>query len=132
MHKIPIQIRFSDIDRLGHINNSIYNQYLDVARLDYMNKTIAKLTDWDNKTIVLVHVACDFLQPTFMTDTIFVTTKITKIGNRSITMSQEIIDNQDNVKVKSISILSTLDVANNISFPVPEEWRKVIEEFESK
>jgi acyl-CoA thioester hydrolase len=131
MHRIPIQIRFSDIDRLGHINNSIYNQYLDVARLDYMNKTIGNLTDWDDKTIVLVHVACDFLQSTFMTDTIFVTTKITKIGNRSITMNQEIIDDKGNIKVKSISILSTLDVANNTSFPVPEEWIKLINEFEN-
>jgi acyl-CoA thioester hydrolase len=131
MHKIPIQIRFSDIDRLGHVNNSIYNQYLDVARLDYMNQTIGKLTNWDDKTIVLVHVACDFAQPTHMTDKIFVTTRIAKIGNRSVTMHQEIIDDKGNVKVKSLSILSTLDVKNNASFPIPEEWIKAIEEFEN-
>jgi acyl-CoA thioesterase FadM len=67
-----------------------------------------------------------------MTDTIFVTTQITKIGNRSITMNQEIIDDKGNVKVKSISILSTFDAANNTSFPVPDEWIKIINTFENK
>ena len=130
MHKISIQIRFSDIDRLGHVNNSIYNQYLDVARLDYMNKTIGKLINWNEKTLVLVHVANDFLQPTHIDDTIYVTTEVTKTGNRSITMSQQIVDDKGNVKLKSHSILSTIDVKNNISFPLPEEWIKAIEEFE--
>ena len=130
MHKIPIQIRFSDIDRFGHVNNSIYNQYFDVARLDYLNKTIGKLIDWNGKTMVLVHVANDFLQPTHLSDTIFVTTQIVKTGNRSIAMNQQIIDDKGNVKVKSHSILSTLDVRNNTSFPIPEEWIKAVEEFE--
>ena len=130
MHKIPIQIRFSDIDRFGHVNNSIYNQYFDIARLNYMNKTIGKFTDWNGKTIVLVHVSCDFLQSTYMTDKIFATTQIAKIGNRSITMNQEIVDDKGNVKVKSTSVLSTFDVKNNASFPIPAEWIKAIEEFE--
>jgi acyl-CoA thioester hydrolase len=130
MHKIPIQIRFSDIDRFGHVNNSIYNQYLDVARLDYLNKTIGKYNDWNSKTVVIVHVANDFLQPTHMTDTIFVTTQIVKLGNRSIAMNQQIIDDKGHVKIKSHSILSTLDVRNNTSFPLPDEWIKAIEKFE--
>ena len=132
MHKIPIQIRFSDIDILEHVNNSVYNQYFDVARLDYLNKTIRKFIDWNDKTVVLVHFECDFLLPTRIEDTIFVESKITKIGNRSFEMYQHIIDNKGNIKVKSRSVLSTLDIKINESFPLPDEWKKVIEDFEKE
>ena len=132
MHKIQIQIRFSDIDRLGHVNNSIYSQYLDVARLDYLKKTIEKFIKWDEKTIVIVHIDNDFLLPTLIDDTIFVTTEVVKIGNLSIDMNQQIIDDKGNVKVKSHCIFSTLDIRSNTSFPVPAEWKKSIEDFENK
>ncbi|MDR3226149.1 MAG: acyl-CoA thioesterase [Prevotellaceae bacterium] len=131
MHKIPIQIRFSDIDRLGHVNNSIYSQYLDVARLDYLNKTIRKFINWDEKTLVLVHIDSDFLQPTLITDNIFVITQTAQIGNRSISMNQQIIDDKGNIKMKSHCIFSTLDVKNNASFPIPAEWKRAVEEFEN-
>ncbi|MDR3286636.1 MAG: acyl-CoA thioesterase [Prevotellaceae bacterium] len=130
MHKIPIQIRFSDIDRLGHVNNSIYSQYLDVARLDYLNKTIRKFINWDEKTLVLVHIDSDFLQPTHINDNIFVITQTTRIGNRSIAMNQQIVDDKGNIKMKSHCIFSTLDVQNNISFPIPAEWKMAVEAFE--
>ncbi|MDR2125899.1 MAG: acyl-CoA thioesterase [Prevotellaceae bacterium] len=132
MHKIPIQIRFSDIDRLGHVNNSIYSQYLDVARLDYLKKTISKFIKWDEKIVVIVHIDNDFLLPTLIDDTIFVTTEIIKIGNRSIDMNQQIIDDRGNIKVKSHCVFSTLDVQSGTSFLIPDEWKKCIEKFESK
>jgi acyl-CoA thioester hydrolase len=130
MHKIQIQIRFSDIDRLGHVNNSIYSQYLDVARLDYLKKTIEKYIKWNEKTVVIVHIDNDFLLPTLIDDTIFVTTEVVRIGNRSIDMNQQIIDDKGNVRVKSHCVFSTIDVRSNTSFPIPAEWKKCIEDFE--
>jgi acyl-CoA thioester hydrolase len=132
MHKIPIQIRFSDIDRLGHVNNSIYNQYFDVARVDYLNKTIRKFIDWNDKTVVIVHFDCDFIIPTLIEDTVFVESKIVKVSNRSFEMHQQIVDNKGNIKVKSHSVMSTFDMKANASFPFPYEWRKVIEDFEKE
>ncbi|MDR2293487.1 MAG: acyl-CoA thioesterase [Prevotellaceae bacterium] len=132
MHKIQIQIRFSDIDRLGHVNNSIYAQYMDVARLDYLKKTIGKFIKWNEKTIVIVHTDSDFIIPTLIDDIIFVTTEVVKISNRSISINQQIIDDRGNIKVKSHCIFSTLDVRSNTSFFVPAEWKKCIENFEGK
>ena len=35
MQRTPIQIRFNDIDILGHVNNVMFGHYCDVARSDY-------------------------------------------------------------------------------------------------
>jgi acyl-CoA thioester hydrolase len=30
---MPMQVRFSDVDRFGHVNNAVYLSYLELARL---------------------------------------------------------------------------------------------------
>ena len=32
---MPIQIRFNDVDKFGHVNNTIYFQFYDTAKTDY-------------------------------------------------------------------------------------------------
>ena len=35
-HSIPMEIRFADIDSLGHVNNAAYLTYMEQARLRYV------------------------------------------------------------------------------------------------
>ena len=37
-HFIPIQIRFSDVDRLNHVNNACYLNYFELGRVKYFNE----------------------------------------------------------------------------------------------
>ena len=30
-HVLPIQIRFNDVDKFGHVNNTVYFQFYDTA-----------------------------------------------------------------------------------------------------
>ncbi|HRE23498.1 MAG TPA: thioesterase, partial [Bacteroidia bacterium] len=34
----PIQIRFSDIDWMGHVNNAVYLSYIEKARIDFSER----------------------------------------------------------------------------------------------
>jgi acyl-CoA thioesterase FadM len=34
---IPIQVRFSDLDALGHVNNVTYFTYFEIARVKYLD-----------------------------------------------------------------------------------------------
>jgi acyl-CoA thioester hydrolase len=40
--RTDIQVRFSDLDLLGHVSNSYYAQYFDLARVTFFRQ-IAKL-----------------------------------------------------------------------------------------
>ncbi len=53
--KTQIQIRFKDIDKLGHVNNSNHITYFEIARLDYFHElTQDELKiDWKNQGIIL-------------------------------------------------------------------------------
>lgn len=128
----PVQIRFNDIDIFGHVNNSVYNQYLDLGRLNYLYAILKEATAWSGKTLVVVHIENNYLIPTFLDDEVEVRTCIYEIGNKSVKMHQQIVDKTGNVKMDSRSVLSTFDAQTNASFPLPNEWRTKIEAFENK
>lgn len=121
--KIPLQIRFGDIDRLGHVNNAIYAQFFDIGRVMFLQKCIPEMGFFDT-TLVLVHLETDFVKPIFEKDSVYVETQIGKVGERSVEMVQEIKDDKDQVRSRCRGILSTLDMKTGHSFPMPDEWRK--------
>ncbi|HKM30920.1 MAG: acyl-CoA thioesterase [Bacteroidales bacterium] len=124
MQRTPIQIRFNDIDILGHVNNVMFGHYCDVARSDYFLNKTSPITDFqnDNKVLILVHTEYDFLAPCFFTDTLFVETYLEKTGEKSLHLLQEIVDEQGNVRVRSRSVMSTFDKSTGKSFPLAGEW----------
>lgn len=132
MYTIPIQIRFNDVDIFGHVNNSVYNQYLDLGRVGYFQSVLEEATQWHGKTIVLVRIENNYLLPTFLHDKIEVRTNVYEMGNRSVKMHQQVVDENGQIRLESYSVLSTFDSDTNASFLLPDEWRKKIEEHENQ
>ncbi|MDR0581637.1 MAG: acyl-CoA thioesterase [Prevotellaceae bacterium] len=131
MHKISIQIRFSDIDGIGHVNNAVYSDYFDIGRIHYFKEAFGQPPEWGKgKTLVLVHTEADYLQPVFLYDTIEVHTSVIETGHRSVKMKQYIVAADGSVRVEGYSVLSTYDMDTGQSFPLPEEWREKINLYE--
>ena len=45
-HVMPLQIRFNDVDKFGHVNNTVYFQFYDTTKTDYI-ATVCKGVDWE-------------------------------------------------------------------------------------
>ena len=43
---IKIQVRFSDLDTLGHVNNAVYLSYFEMARIAYFTPLLGENWDW--------------------------------------------------------------------------------------
>ncbi len=127
MKRTSIQIRFTDIDVFGHVNNDIYAELFDTARYTFIKDLLPDL-DPKGRSIVLVHLDTDFRKQILFTDRICVETWINKVGERSVGMGQRIVNEEDgSVHAESSSVLSTYDAALQQSFPMPEKWRKALE-----
>jgi len=63
--RFPINIRFSDFDSLGHVNNAVYLTYLEEARVKYFETVIEhhKEIDWWENGIILANISIDFRKP---------------------------------------------------------------------
>ena len=129
--KKSIQIRITDVDALGHVNNSVIFSYYDVGRLHYLTE-ITKNVQLEKIDIVIVRTECDFMDSIRYTDDIIVETKVIEIGNKSVKMMQRIVDNNTG-KIKStcLSILSGYDRKNNTSKEISDDFRKKVDDFEN-
>ncbi|MBR6374850.1 MAG: acyl-CoA thioesterase [Alloprevotella sp.] len=131
-HKMPIQIRFNDVDRYGHVNNNAYFSYYDLGKVDYFNAVmkhdIAKSTDI---VPVVVNLQADFFFPVFYGDDIVVETCISHIGSKSFTLAQRAV-NQDTGQVvcqcQTIMVCFSLEAKESV--PMPQSFREAIENFE--
>lgn len=128
---VPIQIRFNDIDALGHINNNVYFSFFDLGKSHYFEDLKASYVSWTDGLIVIARIEVDFIAPVFYKEQIVVDSKITKMGNKSAVFVQQIRNSvTDEIKCRSMSVVVTYNPKTMSPMPVPQIWRNAISEFE--
>jgi acyl-CoA thioester hydrolase len=130
-HQETIQIRFNDIDVLGHVNNAVQITYFDFGKVKYFEALKNQVIDWSGSELVMVNVNVDFFEPIFTSNQIVVKTKVCEIGNKSLKLIQMIKDYKTN-RVKSVcrSVMCGFDPKTNKSLLISDEWRDLINQFE--
>ena len=133
-HKIPIQIRFVDLDRLNHVNNACYLSFFELGRVKYFNELLAEIIDWNKNGFVLARTEIDHLEPIFLNDEVFCYTYVSKLGNKSLTIEnslRKMVNGKEVECAHGIGILVAMDYVNNQSIEIPEMWRIRIKKYES-
>lgn len=131
-HHMPVQMRFNDIDVLGHLNNSVYFTFMDLAKTRYFQEVLGggKLK-WGEIGVVVVNVNCDFCAPTFFDDEIEVETAVVAIGDKSMTLEQQVFSPVDGkVRCRCRTIMSGFDPRTMTSVRITDEWRAALAEYE--
>ena len=129
-HILPLQIRFNDVDKFGHVNNTVYFQFYDTAKTDYI-ATVCKGVDWERLAIVVVKIEAEFLAQIKGDSHIAGRTRVTKIGNKSFHLEQDVIDvDTQEVKSRCLSIMVLFDLEHQQTIPLPDEWRQAISSYE--
>jgi len=130
-HTLPIQLRFNDVDSLGHVNNTVYFSFYDLGKTTYFAKLKEKNPTLEDTAIVIVNLQADFLSPIFAAEQVAVQTTVVKIGNKSFKMYQRIINTATNeVKCVCTTVLVGFDKNSNTSQPITSEWKHAIADFE--
>ena len=130
-HKLPVQLRFNDIDILGHLNNTVYFSIYDLGKALYMKE--AGLREGNERPVsVIADVHCAYMLPIHFGDEIYVATRCIHIGEKSYTLEQVLIDNDGVVRSKCETVMVYFNPDTGASAPIPESFRKKIEDYERK
>ena len=130
-HSTPVQIRFNDIDIMAHVNNSIYQNFFDLARTHYFESVFKTKMDWKNQALVLAKITLEYFNPIFLEEKIEVLSKVHKLGNKSLQMIQQIINSDtQELKAQNDAVLVSFGVQENKAVLLPGIWKKKIGEFE--
>jgi|ERR1035437_1710188 acyl-CoA thioester hydrolase len=132
-HKTLIQIRFKDVDMMGHVNNANHFTYLEIARAKYFDDVVAEEVNWSKEGIILAKSTCDYKMPILFNDKVFVHTKCTRMGNKSFELHYKIIKEENSKEIllaEASSIQVCFDYEKRENILMPEKWKKKIEAFE--
>jgi acyl-CoA thioester hydrolase len=94
-HWKEIPVRFRDLDPLNHVNNALFNTYLEEARIQFLGEVGHMESEFsEGKTFVLVKCTIEYLKQITFPATVLVGTGIKEVGNTSITAIQGIYDKE--------------------------------------
>ena len=80
----PIDLRWNDVDRFGHINNAIYFELFDTTVNAWLAENGLFQEDYDPMCVVVRH-ACDYFLEVKPSDKVEVALAIATIGTSSLT-----------------------------------------------
>ncbi len=132
-HSAPVQLRFNDVDVLGHVNNTVYFSFYDTGKACYFNDVNGRPTDWKHVDTVIANVDCAYLAPIVFGEEIEVLTACTAIHDKSFRMLQ-MIREKNTGQPKSVceTVMVCFDPATGKTRAVDDVWRKAVENFEGR
>jgi len=63
VHTQRIEIRWGDMDAMGHVNNTVYFRYMEQARINWFESLVPRGAAWRTMSIVIVNASCNFKKP---------------------------------------------------------------------
>ncbi len=130
-HKTTVQIRFNDIDLMGHVYNAKYQEFFDLARISYFNKTLNESIDWEKTALVIASIKIDYAKPVYLGDQIEVVSKVVSVGEKSLEMVQHVLQNGIAEPVATgRTIMVCFDLQRKESKIIPAEWKERLQAYE--
>jgi len=128
----PIEVRYGDLDPQGHVNNARFLTFFEQARINY----VIYLGLWDQRSyfdigFILADVQITFLGPILFGQEIQVGVRVTRLGNKSLSMEYHLEDIKSGQQLaRGTSALVTYNYQDGKTIPIPKHWRKAISDFE--
>jgi len=123
---LPIQVRFSDVDRMGHVSNTVYQNYFDSGKVHYFDQVMPDL-DFITIGVVGASIHIDYLKPIFMKTRIWVKSRVASLGHKSFTMEHQLVNEESGqVMATCTAVMVCYAIQEQVSIPVPDHWRTAI------
>ncbi len=128
----PVEIRYADLDPQGHVNNARFLTYFEQARVHYLIHLglFSQEQSFLEIGIILAEAAITFKAPVYFGTQARVRARVSRLGNKSMTMEYEMADDEGKVYATGSSVLVTFDYRTHSTIPIPPAWREKISRFE--
>jgi len=124
--RIPVHRRFSDLDPLGHVNNVVFHDYLQEARVGLLHDT--RLVHGQGFSQVVVKQEITHRKPLLLApEPVVIETWVAHLGNTSYTLRYRIIDEHGDVAAEASTVLAVVDQESGRPVRMVAELRAVLE-----
>ena len=122
--RIPISVRWRDMDSMGHVNNAKYIAYLEEARVRWM-LTVPGISMQDRIAPVVAANNINYRRPLTWPHDVMVELYVDRLGSSSVTIGHRMVDQIDaDVLYSDGSVVVVwMDTQTGKSAPLPDAVR---------
>jgi acyl-CoA thioester hydrolase len=127
-----LQLRTTDLDWLLHVNNSVYGDYLQEARVDLLTAFRGSALTHPELSMVVASLEISYRrQLLFRREPVAIDTWTEKVGRTSYTLAHQIREPDDDiVYVEARSVMVQVDKTDGRPTPLDDELRDMLLSFE--
>ncbi|MCL2328894.1 MAG: acyl-CoA thioesterase [Bacteroidetes bacterium] len=132
-HVRPVQIRYNDIDIVGHVNNAVYHEYFNFGRMHYFYEVLGG-SAFTVQEVVIAQTNTTYTKEILIDDDIQILSKIIRFGTKSLDMLQVLVSQSDEgfvLHTFNVTTFVCINTKTHATESIPAEWRKAIEMFEN-
>lgn len=115
-------MRFCDTDRLGHVNNAVYNVMYEAGRAE-MLEGIGLLAPGAALAVVIARLELDFLREMNWPGTVLIESAVHRIGTKSFHLRQR-LSVGGVLTSRAASVLAVMDTTTRRAVAITPEWRE--------
>jgi acyl-CoA thioester hydrolase len=122
----PLQVRFRDMDALGHVNNAVYLTYFEAARMAWWMHVTGR-PDLSGIDVILARAEVDYRAPVVYGDELEVGVRCVSIRRSSFVVEQSMVERRSGRLVaQARKVLVRYDYATGRSKPLDEPQRQML------
>ena len=127
-HEMVIPIRWGDMDVMGHVNNTVYFRYMEIARLEWMFKIGAPPSP-DSDGPVIVNAFCNFVRQLEYPGDLLARHYVANPGRSSFDtfVTLQRVDTPDVIYAEGGGTTVWIDFKAQKSAPLPDWLRALVE-----
>lgn len=127
-HSVDLQVRFNDIDILGHLNNTVYFSFYDTGKAYFFEHMLGGKVNWQRVECVIANIDCAYLSPVYFGEQVAVYTRCLSISEKSFRLQQLIVE-KNTGQLKSIceTVMVSYDPIVRKTVPLSDRYRKALE-----
>jgi len=110
-------IRYSDLDRQGHVNNAVFATFSEIGRVAFMYDPAHPLAS-EGRSFVIARLLIDFRAELFWPGTVEIGTGVVKVGRSSFSLAQGIF-NEGRLVATAEATIVMVDKETRRSTPLP-------------
>lgn len=126
-----VEVRWGDMDAMGHVNNAMYFTYLESARIALFAALGLEAPMTAERTgMSLAHAGCNFRAEVKYPAVLEIGTVVTKIGTASFHLAHVFLrEGTDTLVADGNSVVVWTDYAHGKSAPIPDAVRARLQAF---
>lgn len=124
--RIPMSVRWRDMDAMGHVNNTVYFRYMEQARIAWFDALVPDRQARSALGIVIVSTSCNFRKPLTYPGTVEVKLSVGAPGGSSVPTFYELNVGEE-LYADGAAVVVFVDTQSQKPVRIPERIRSLLQ-----